>query len=194
MVSASPLTRSSHHAGEDFAAAARARAALCGSRLALRHALARRLPYTPDQLFALVGDVERYPEFVPWITALRVWNRHQTADDTTTLDAEAKVRFRIIRERFTTRVRLDAKALAIDVSLLSGPFRHLQNRWRFRPAAVGPGGEGCELVFEIDFEFGSRLLHGLLAANFDRAVARLVACFERRADALYGSPRPQTLP
>jgi len=160
----------------------------------LRHVLARRLAYTPEQLFAMVGDVERYPEFVPWITALRVWNRRQAADDTTTLDAEARVRFRIIRERFATRVHLDAKALAIDVSLLSGPFRHLKNRWRFHPSPVGPAEEGCELVFEIDFELGSRLLHGVLAANFDRAVAKLVACFERRADALYGPARSETLP
>jgi coenzyme Q-binding protein COQ10 len=155
----------------------------------LRHVLIRLLAYTPEQLFDMVGDVERYPEFVPWITGLRAWNRRDGAEGVTTLDAEAKVRFHILRERFATRVRLDAHALAIDVSLISGPFRHLKNRWRFRPRIEGGKVVGCELVFEIDFEFGSRLMHGLLTANFDRAVARLVGCFERRAEALYG-PKP----
>jgi coenzyme Q-binding protein COQ10 len=157
----------------------------------LRHTLVRRLAYSPEQLFAMVGDVERYPEFVPWITGLRAWNRKEADEGVTTLDAEAKVRFHILRERFATRVRLDARALAIDVSLLSGPFRHLRNRWRFRPRFLDGKVVGCELVFEIDFEFGSRLLHGLLSANFDRAVAKLVGCFERRAEALYGPARSQ---
>lgn len=135
----------------------------------------------------MVGDVERYPEFVPWITGLRAWNRRDGAEGVTTLDAEAKVRFHILRERFATRVRLDAQALTIDVTLISGPFRRLKNCWRFRPRTEGGKVVGCELVFEIDFEFGSRLLHGLLTANFDRAVAKLVGCFERRAEALYGT-------
>jgi coenzyme Q-binding protein COQ10 len=147
----------------------------------LRHALVRRLPYTPEQLFALVGDVRRYPEFVPWIDALRTWNEREAGEGITTLDAEAHVRFAIIRERFATRVRLDAPALGIDVDLISGPFRRLSNHWRFAPAAGG-----AELTFEIDFEFGSRLLQTLFAANFQRAVGSIVTCFERRANALYG--------
>ncbi len=147
----------------------------------MRYALVRRLPYTPEQLFALVGDVRRYPEFVPWISALRTWNEREAGEGIATLDAEARVGFSIIRERFATRVRLDAPALAIDVDLISGPFKRLKNRWRFAPA---PG--GAELTFEIDFEFGSRLLQGLLAANFERAVGSLITCFERRAKTLYG--------
>jgi coenzyme Q-binding protein COQ10 len=155
----------------------------------LRHVLVRHLPYTAEQLFALVGDVERYPDFVPWVASLRAWNRRRGEGGVETLDAEAEVRFAIIRERFTTRVRLDAPALAIDVGLIAGPFRHLRNQWRFEAA---PG--GASLTFEIDFEFGSRLLHGLLAANFERAVGRLVACFERRAEILYGPGRQGGLP
>ena len=147
----------------------------------MRHSLTRRLPYTPGQLFALVGDVERYPEFVPWVTRLRAWNRRTDGEGTTLLDAEAEVGFSIVRERFSTRVRLDEPASVIEVSLLSGPFRRLSNRWSFRPE-----GDGAELTFEIDFEFKSRLLHGLLSANFNRAVTRLVACFEDRARVLYG--------
>lgn len=147
----------------------------------MRHSLTRILPYTPAQLFALVGDVERYPEFIRWVISLRAWNRRTGAEGVTTMDAEAQVKFSIVRERFATRVRLDEPFKAIDVELLSGPFRKLETRWRFRPHV-----NGCELTFEIDFEFGSRFLGGLLAANFDRAVARIIDAFDRRAKALYG--------
>ncbi len=147
----------------------------------MRHVLVRHLAYTPEQLFALVGDVTRYPEFVPWITSLRTWNRQDLGEGLTTLDAEAKVRFAVIQERFATRVRLDHDALCIEVSLISGPFRKLKNLWRFK-ASEG----GADLTFEIDFEFGSRILRAILAANFERAVAQLVGCFERRAQTLYG--------
>jgi coenzyme Q-binding protein COQ10 len=147
----------------------------------LRHRLTRVLPYTPAQLFDLVGDVERYPDFIPWLTRLVVSNRRADGLDVQVLDALADVGFSIVRERFSTRVRLDAPALAIDVDLISGPFRRLVNRWRFRPHQ-----KGAELSFEIDFEFKSRLLERLLAANFERAVNRLVRCFEDRARTLYG--------
>ncbi len=147
----------------------------------MRHGLTRVLPYTPEQLFELVGDVERYPQFVRWITDLRTCNRRQGGEGITLFDAEAKVKFSIVRERFSTTVRLDRTALAIEVGLLSGPFRRLRNHWRFKPH---PG--GAELIFEIDFEFGSPLLERLLAANLERAAAKLVVCFERRARVLYG--------
>ena len=147
----------------------------------MRHRLTRRLPYAPEALFELVGDVEAYPQFVPWISELRAWNRRQEGEGVTTLDAEARVRFAVIRERFATRVRLDRPNLAIDVNLLSGPFQRLENRWRFEPAAGG-----TDLSFDIDFEFRSHLLDRLLAANFELAGSRLVNCFERRAEALYG--------
>jgi coenzyme Q-binding protein COQ10 len=150
----------------------------------LRHSLTRILPYAPRQLFDLVGDVERYPEFVPWVTRLRAWNRRAEGEGVVRLDAEADVGFSIVRERFATQVRLDEPALAIDVELISGPFRYLRNRWRFREHA-----KGCELTFEIDFEFKSRLLQTLLAVNFHHAVARLVGCFEDRAAKLYGAGR-----
>jgi coenzyme Q-binding protein COQ10 len=150
----------------------------------LHHRLTRILPYEPRQLFDLVGDVERYPAFVPWVTQLRTWNRRPDGEGVTLLDAEAEVGFAIVHERFSTRVRLDAPALAIDVDLISGPFRRLSNRWRFKQHP-----KGCELTFEIDFDFRSRLLHALLAANFQHAVNRLVGCFEARAKQLYDAPR-----
>ena len=149
----------------------------------MRHSLTRILPYTPEQLFVLVGDVDRYPQFVPWITRLRSWNRREAGEGVITLDAEADVGFSIVHERFATRVRLDEGARQIDVELISGPFRRLTNRWTFKPHPAG-----AELMFEIDFEFKSRLLQALLAANFNRAVARLVSCFEDRARVLYGRP------
>ena len=147
----------------------------------MHHSLTRVLPYTPAQLFALVGDVECYPQFIRWITALRAWNRRPDGEGVTLMDAEAQVKFSVVRERFATRVRLDEPAMAIDVSLLSGPFRKLRNRWRFRPHP-----QGCELSFDIDFEFGSRFLENLLAANFESAVAKIVNAFEKRARSLYG--------
>ena len=147
----------------------------------MRHSLTRILPYEPRQLFELVGDVERYPQFVPWVTRLTVSNRQLDGTGVTRLDAAAQGGFSVIHERFSTRVRLDEPALAIDVELISGPFRRLSNRWRFKDHP-----KGAELTFEIDFEFKSRLLQGLLAANFHHAVNRLVGCFEDRAKVLYG--------
>jgi coenzyme Q-binding protein COQ10 len=151
----------------------------------LKHHVSKLLPYSPDQLFALVGDVMAYPDFVPWITAMRTWNARSLEGGVETLDAEAGVGFSFLKERFSTRVRRDAAAHQIDVTLLSGPFKRLANRWQFFDA-----GEGMTRVeFDIDFQFKSRLLEGLLAANFARAVDRLMACFEARAQALYGAPK-----
>lgn len=139
------------------------------------------LPYTPDQLFALVGDVDRYPEFVPWINSMRTWNARDLGEGASSLDAEAGVGFSFLKERFATRVRRDADQRQIDVSLLSGPFRKLTNTWRFLDDEGG-----TRIEFDIDFQFKSRLLEGLLAANFHHAVEKLMGCFEHRARALYG--------
>ncbi len=147
----------------------------------LRHSLTRVLPYTPAQLFTLVGDVEAYPQFVPWVTRLTTFNRACEDDGVVEFDAEAVVGFSFVQERFCTHVRLDSRSRVVDVALLSGPFSRLTNRWSLAPH---PG--GATLTFDIDFAFKSRLLDGLLAANFERAVNRLVACFEDRAKVLYG--------
>lgn len=147
----------------------------------MRHSLTRELPWSPEQLFDLVADVERYPDFVPWIYSLTVRDRRPLAVGIEELAADAQVRFAIVRERFSTWVRLDREARAIDVALIVGPFRHLSNRWTFVSAAGG-----ARLTFDIEFEFRSRLLTALLAANFSHAVDRLIGCFEERASALYG--------
>jgi len=147
----------------------------------LRQQVTRILPYTPEQLFRLVGDVEAYPQFVPWITSIRTWNARSPAPGVETVDAEAVVGFAILRERFSTRVSRDANGRTIDVDLISGPFRELHNGWRFLEDPAG-----TRVEFEIDFTFRSRLLDALLAANHHHAVERLMACFEARAAALYG--------
>jgi coenzyme Q-binding protein COQ10 len=148
----------------------------------LRHRVTRILPYTPEQLWSLVGDVEDYPEFLPWVTSMRTWNHAQPSEGVDTLDAEAAVSFSFLRERFSTRVTRDRPAVTVSVKLLSGPFRKLDNRWRFRPHASG----GAVIEFEIDFEFKFRLLDAMLAANFDSAVRKLMTSFEDRARVLYG--------
>lgn len=148
----------------------------------MRHHVSKLLPFTPDQLYRLVGDVDAYPDFVPWITAMRTWNPRKLGQDIEAVDAEAAVGFKFLKERFSTRVRRDARGRQIDVSLLSGPFKKLENRWRFLDA-----GHGCTRVeFDIEFQFKSRLLEALLTANFNGAVDKLMACFEARARSLYG--------
>ncbi|MBE7218217.1 MAG: type II toxin-antitoxin system RatA family toxin [Caulobacteraceae bacterium] len=148
-----------------------------------RHHVERVLPYAPDQLFELVGAVERYPEFVPWITSMRAEPPRELSPGVDERAAEAGVGFSFLTERFTTSVRRDRPAATIEVGLIRGPFRRLSNRWRFIPE-----GKGTRVVFDIDFAFKARLLDVLLAANFDLAVNRLIACFEARAAALYGAP------
>jgi coenzyme Q-binding protein COQ10 len=147
----------------------------------LRHHVEKILPYRPEQLFALVGNVDAYPEFLPWIQSMRTWNARTDGEGATLVDAQAGVGFSFLKEKFATRVRRDATANQIDVALLSGPFKHLRNRWRFVPVEGG-----TKIEFDIDFEFKSKMLAALLNANFHHAVEKLMACFEARAKVLYG--------
>jgi coenzyme Q-binding protein COQ10 len=147
-----------------------------------RHAVTRILPYSPDLLFQMVGDVDRYPQFVPWITSMRTYNAKDLEPGVSSLDAEAGVGFAFLREKFATRVTRDATARTITVALISGPFRALRNDWRFLAHE-----QGTRVEFTIDFEFKSRLMDAFLAANMDRAIQKLIACFEARARALQGA-------
>ena len=149
------------------------------------HHVERLLPYAPEELFELVGDVERYPEFVPWITAMRAEPPREVAPGIDERAAEAGVGFAFLTERFSTSVRRDRPALLIEVGLIRGPFKRLSNRWGFVAE-----GEGTRVVFDIDFAFRRRMLDLLLQANFDRAVGALINCFEARARALYGARTP----
>ena len=142
------------------------------------HAEERVLPYTPQQLFALVADIERYPEFLPWCIGARIREREPNL-----IVADLIIGFRMVRERFTSRVSLDPPQ-RIDVAYTEGPFRHLNNHWSFSP---DPG--GCRVGFFVDFEFKSRLLQRLIEVLFSEAVRRMVGAFEKRARDLYGAPR-----
>lgn len=155
----------------------------------MKHHVTRVLPYTPDQLFEMVGDVARYPDFVPWVTYLRATLPRPEGEGVDVLDAEAGVGFSFLTERFSTRVKRDAATRRIEVSLLSGPFRHLENRWSFSAHPAG-----AQVDFDIDFAFRVRLLDALLKANFNRAVDKLIACFEARARVLYGSTEATSNP
>ena len=148
------------------------------------HRVTRILPYAPEPLAALVADVRAYPDFVPWVNSMRVWNPREEAPGVDLLDAEAAVGFSFLRERFSTWVRHDRNAHVVEVGLIRGPFKHLNNRWSFHPDPAG-----TRVEFMIDFAFKTRLLDAMLHANFDRAVGSLMRCFEARAAQLYG-PKP----
>lgn len=138
------------------------------------HAERRFLPFRPDQLFDLVADVERYPEFLPWCMAVRIRERGENM-----LVADLVIGFRMVRERFTSRVTLSPPE-RIDVEYTEGPLRHLNNHWIFEPAP-----NGCIIDFYVDFEFRSRVLQKLIGTLFNEAVKRMVAAFESRARKLY---------
>ena len=135
----------------------------------------RHLPYSQQQIFDLVADVERYPEFLPWCTACRVTKRENQL-----IEADLLVGFKMLRERFTSRVTLNAPN-SIQVEYLDGPFRYLNNHWIFKSTE-----DGCVIDFYIDFEFRSRLLQRLIGPLFNEAVRRMVSAFDNRALALYG--------
>jgi coenzyme Q-binding protein COQ10 len=141
------------------------------------HAERRFLPYTADQLYALVADVERYPEFLPWCVGARIKRREEQGR---VLIADLIIGFKVLRERYTSRVVLGTGR--IDVSYIDGPFKRLDNHWQFEP-----GDGGAWLDFYVDFEFKNRLLQGLMGALFNEAVKLMVGAFENRAKALYGA-------
>jgi len=146
------------------------------------HRETRLFPYAPAQIFEIVADVQRYPEFLPWCVGARI-----LGGDRDSFDAEVLVGFKMIRERYRSKVKL-ARPDRIDVIYTSGPFRHLANTWRFDPVP-----EGCEVDFYIEFEFRSGLLQRLIGSLFHEAVRKMVAAFQTRARQLYGEP-PQALP
>jgi coenzyme Q-binding protein COQ10 len=141
------------------------------------HAEKRVLPYRPEQMFELVADIERYPEFLPWCVACRIKRREGDV-----IWGDLMVGFKVFRETFTSRVTLD-RPRRIDVAYVNGPFRYLNNHWEFLP---GPDGEGTLIDFYIDFEFRSRMLQAVAGAVFNEAVGRMVGAFEKRAHAVYG--------
>ena len=139
----------------------------------------RVLPYQPTQLFDLVIDVARYPEFLPWCLAARIRKREEGL-----LIADLVIGFKMVRERFTSRVEFDADELCIDTVYAEGPFKHMHSRWHFLPHP-----EGCQIDFHVEFEFKSRLLQAIIKTLFAEAVQKMVGAFEGRARQLYGPGR-----
>jgi coenzyme Q-binding protein COQ10 len=140
-----------------------------------KHSETRHLPYTPEQMFDLVADVARYPEFLPWVSAMRV----RAASDTQVV-ADMIVGFKGLRETFTSRVE-KRRAEAIHVDYVDGPLKHLSNDWKFRPDGQG----GCTVEFCVDFAFKNRVFEMLAGQVFDRALRKMIGAFEERAAKLY---------
>ncbi|MCL4187277.1 MAG: type II toxin-antitoxin system RatA family toxin [Rhodobacteraceae bacterium] len=148
------------------------------------HSETRRLPWTAAEMYDLVADVARYPEFLPWTAAARIRSRRPVTDGEI-MEADLVISFKVFRERFGSRVTLRPGIRRIDTEYLDGPFRYLKSHWTF---ADLPGG-GCEVAFFVDFEFRTAILQKVIGLVFHEAMLRVVRAFERRAEALYG-PRP----
>jgi len=144
------------------------------------HSETRTLPYTADQMYDLVADVARYPEFLPWTAAARIRSRKVEGDHEVML-ADLVVSFKVFRERFGSRVTLWPGRKRIDTEYIEGPFRHLHSRWEFRDVDGG-----SEVHFEVDFEFRNILLQKAAGLFFFEAMQRIVRAFETRAHQLYG--------
>jgi coenzyme Q-binding protein COQ10 len=142
----------------------------------------RRLRHSAADMFDLVADVERYPEFVPLCSSLKVRRRIEGSEGVLILVADMTVAYKLIHESFVSRVTLDRPNLQILVEYLEGPFSRLENRWTFRPT----GERTCEVCFFISYEFRSRMLGLLLGSMFDLAFRRFATAFEQRADKVYG--------
>jgi coenzyme Q-binding protein COQ10 len=133
-------------------------------------------------MFAIVADVERYPEFVPWTVSLRVLKREPFGKGEV-LTAETVVGFRALRERYKSRVVLDPKARTVDVTQVDGVFRELENHWRFTPE-----GHGCRVNFSIRFKFKSKMLEAVAGAAFGVVVTQMTKAFEDRARKISQKP------
>lgn len=137
----------------------------------------RTVPYSAEQMFDLVADVARYKEFLPWVIATRV-----RSDSETEMVADMVVGFKSFRESFTSRVTKRRPEM-IDVVYVDGPLRDLDNEWHFTDLPEG----GCRVDFSVEFAFKNRVFEALAGQYFDRAFRKMVAAFEARAEALYGS-------
>ncbi|MBV9052732.1 MAG: type II toxin-antitoxin system RatA family toxin [Hyphomicrobiales bacterium] len=141
----------------------------------------RRVKHTPEEMFDLVADVEKYPLFLPLCEGLKVRSRVPGEGGRETLIADMSVGYKAIRETFTSKVTLDREKLKITVAYLDGPFRRLENLWTFKPE-----GDGAIVEFYISYEFKSRMLGMLMGTMFDRAFRKFAGAFEKRAEVVYG--------
>tara|TARA_R110000751_G_scaffold191217_2_gene296913 strand:- start:32795 stop:33253 length:459 start_codon:yes stop_codon:yes gene_type:complete len=141
----------------------------------------RIVAHRPDQMFDLVADIEKYPEFLPLCEDLKIRSRKERGD-VVLLIADMTIGYKAIRETFTSQVLLKPTDSIIDVKYLDGPFRYLNNRWTFSDQPDG----GCTVSFFIDYEFKSRMLGIVMGTMFDRAFRMFAEAFEKRADTIYG--------
>lgn len=149
-----------------------------------RHAEDRILPYTPEQIYDLVADVARYPEFLPWTTAARIRSRRPVPErgaGAEVMEADLVISFKVFSEKFGSRVTLLPARRRIETAYLDGPFKYLQSFWE---VAEDPG--GCRVRFDVDFEFRNAILQKIIGLVFDEAMRRVVGAFEARARQLYG--------
>ena len=146
------------------------------------HAEKRPLPWTADEMYALVADVGRYPEFLPWTAAARIRSRTPQPDGSEVMEADLVISFKVFRERFGSRVTLWPGERRIVTEYLDGPFKHMRSTWKFIPDEGG----GSIVDFFVDFEFRNVILQKVIGVVFDEAMRRVVRAFETRAETLYG--------
>lgn len=151
----------------------------------------RDVPYAPDDMFSLVSDIARYPEFLPWCAGARIRKREQEGE-CEILTADLIIAYKVFREQFTSRVLLDKRARIIDVRYVQGPFKYLANKWQLEALPNG----GCRIHFYIDFEFRSRTLQKMMNGVFSKAFSRMMQAFieqaEQRFDKVETSLTPST--
>jgi len=143
----------------------------------------KRVEHRADEMFDLIADIEHYPEFLPMCEALTIRSRREKGDRVL-LIADMTVGYKMIRETFTSQVYLFRQDLLIDVKYIDGPFKHLENRWRFFPIEDAAA---CEVDFYIDYEFKSKMLGVMMGSVFDMAFRRFVSAYEARAHEIYGT-------
>ncbi len=145
-----------------------------------RHAEKRFMPYTAQQMYDLVADIERYREFLPWTAAARIRSRTSLGDHEV-VEADLVISFKVFREKFGSRVTLWPERKLIETEYLDGPFRYLKSHWQFEDCEGG-----CNVEFDVDFEFRNPILQKVIGVVFTHAMQSVSQAFEDRAKELYG--------
>jgi coenzyme Q-binding protein COQ10 len=145
------------------------------------HRETRILPYTAERMYGIVADISRYPEFLPWCERLEILKREKEGD-IEYVTAEMAIGYRGLHQSYVSRVELDPVQLMIEARHVKGPFKRLDNRWRFVPLE-----KGSEIHFLIDFAFQNALLSAVSNVAFGYVASRMAESFIARAKALYGS-------
>ena len=143
------------------------------------HAEIKYLPYTAKEMFDLVADISAYPEFLPWCAAARVRKELQKGE-VKQIEADLVISFKVFREKFGSRVLLDTSNYVIETDYIDGPFRYMHSVWSFENCE-----DGCEVKFDVDFEFKNAMLQSIIGLVFNDAMQTIVRAFERRASDLY---------